>query len=267
MRARSTCLPGRRMLLKSYSAQTPRALAERLPPGCRWRTVISTTSVYPDNLDQKRAESSESRGWRQEPTAWHLWRKANRPMPVLKMAGVRSRFKKARRRQWICQPTNMDPRFDFPTFRRNPGPIVLAILAVALGVGAHTAIFSVVRSVLLRPLPYLEPDRLVLIGDSNPAAGTFNEGNSSANFLDWRDQNQVFATMAAFAGWVPAALIDGEPEQLMAEHISARFFATLGVRPAIGRNFTEEDDRLGRNDVVILSDGFWERRFGGDPSV
>src|ERR1700728_2702475 len=99
----------------------------------------------------------------------------------------------------------MDLRFAFRTFRRNPGPIVLAILAVALGVGANTAIFSVVRSVLLRPLPYLEPDRLVLIGDSNPAAGTFNEGNSSANFLDWRDQNQVFASMAAFADWVPGA--------------------------------------------------------------
>jgi putative ABC transport system permease protein len=161
----------------------------------------------------------------------------------------------------------MDLRFAFRTFRRNPGPIVLAILAVALGVGANTAIFSVVRSVLLRPLPYLEPDRLVVIGDSNPAAGTINEGNSSANFLDWRDQNQVFASMAAFADWVPAALLDGEPEQLMAEHISASFFGTLGVRPAIGRDFTEEEDRLGRNNVVILSDGFWDRRFGRDPSV
>jgi len=161
----------------------------------------------------------------------------------------------------------MDVRFALRTFRRNPGPIVLAILAVALGVGANTAIFSVVRSVLLRPLPYLEPDRLVVIRDSNPAAGTFHENNSSANFLDWRDQNQVFASMAASADWVPAALIDGEPEQLMAEHISASFFGTLGVHPAIGRDFTEEDDQLGRNDVVILSDGFWERRFGRDRSV
>jgi len=161
----------------------------------------------------------------------------------------------------------MDVRFALRTFRRNPGPIVLAILAVALGVGANTAIFSVVRSVLLRPLPYTDPDRLVVILDSNPAAGTFHESNSSANFLDWRDQNQVFASMAAFADWVPAALIDGEPEQLMAEHISASYFGTLGVRPAIGRDFTEQDDQLGRNDVVILSDGFWERMFGRDPTV
>ena len=138
---------------------------------------------------------------------------------------------------------------------------------MALGVGANTAIFSVIRSVLLRPLPYLEPDRLVVIRDSNPAAGTFHENSSSANFLDWRDQNQVFASMAAFADWVPAALIDGEPEQLMAEHISANFFATLGVRPAIGRDFTEQEDQLGRNNVVILSDGFWGRRFGRDPAV
>jgi putative ABC transport system permease protein len=161
----------------------------------------------------------------------------------------------------------MDIRFALRTFLRNPGPIVLAILAVALGVGANTAIFSVIRSVLLRPLPYLEPDRLVVIRDSNPVAGTFHRNNSSANFLDWREQNQVFASMAGFADWVPAALIDGEPEQLMAEHVSANFFATLGVHPAIGRDFTEQDDQPGRNDVVILSDGFWERRFGRDAAV
>jgi putative ABC transport system permease protein len=160
-----------------------------------------------------------------------------------------------------------DVRFAIRTFRKNPGPIVLAILAVALGVGANTAMFSVIRSVLLRPPPYLEPDRLVVVQDSNPASGTFHESSSSANFLDWRDQNQVFASMAAFADWVPAALIDGEPEQLMAEHISANFFATLGVRPAMGRDFTEQDDQLGRNDVVILSDGFWKRRYGRDRAV
>ncbi len=160
-----------------------------------------------------------------------------------------------------------DVRFALRTFRKSPGPIVLAILAVALGVGANTAIFSVIRSVLLRPPPYLEPDRLVVIQDSNPASGTFHESSSSANFLDWRDQNRVFASMAAYADWVPAALIDGEPEQLMAEHVSANFFATLGVRPAMGREFTEQEDQVGRNNVVILSDGFWERRFGRDRAV
>jgi putative ABC transport system permease protein len=160
-----------------------------------------------------------------------------------------------------------DVLFAVRTFRKNPGPIVLAIFAAALGIGANTAIFSVIRGVLLRPLPYLEPDRLVAIRDSNPAAGTFHKNSSSANFLDWRDQNQVFASMAAFADWVPAALIDGEPEQLMAEHVSANFFATLGVRPAMGRDFTEQDDQLGQNNVVILSDGFWERSFGRDRTV
>jgi putative ABC transport system permease protein len=160
-----------------------------------------------------------------------------------------------------------DVLFAVRTFRKRPGPIVLAIVAAALGIGANTAIFSVIRGVLLRPPPYLEPDRLVVIRDSNPAAGTFHQGSSSANFLDWRDQNQVFASMAAFADWVPAALIDGEPEQLMAEHVSANFFSTLGVRPAMGRDFTEQDDQLGRNDVVILSDGFWARCYGRDPAV
>jgi predicted permease len=158
-------------------------------------------------------------------------------------------------------------RFAIRMFRKSAGPVALAILAAALGIGANTAIFSVIRAVLLRPLGYPQPERLVAIQDSNPSAGIVTGGSSSGDYLDWREQNEVFTNMAAFSEWVPAVFIDGEPEQLLAEHISASFFATLGVRPALGRDFTEQDDQLGRNSVVILSDGFWARRFGRDPAV
>jgi putative ABC transport system permease protein len=160
-----------------------------------------------------------------------------------------------------------DVRFAIRMFRKSPGPVVLAILAAALGIGANTAIFSVIRAVLLRPLAYWEPDRLVAIENSNPGSGIAQSTSSTGDYLYWREQNRVFANMAAFADWVPATLIDGEPEQLMAEHASASFFGTLGVRPTLGRDFTEQDDQPGRNNVVILSDGFWARRFGRDPGI
>jgi putative ABC transport system permease protein len=158
-------------------------------------------------------------------------------------------------------------RFAIRMFGKSPGPVALAILAAALGIGANTAIFSVIRAVLLRPLGYPQPERLVAIQNSNPRAGIVSNGSSSGDYLDWREQNRVFTNMAAFSEWVPAVFIDGEPEQLLAEHISASFFGTLGVRPALGRDFTEQDDQLGRNSVVILSDGFWARLFGRDPAV
>ncbi len=159
-----------------------------------------------------------------------------------------------------------DARFAIRLFRKSPAPTILAILAAALGIGANTAIFSVIRSVLLRPLPYTQPDRLVAIGNSNRGAG-FVQGSSTGDYLAWREQNQVFSNMAAFAEWVPAGVIDGELERLFGEHVSASFFETLGVRPALGREFTEQEDQLGRNSVVILSDGFWAQRFGRDPAV
>jgi putative ABC transport system permease protein len=89
----------------------------------------------------------------------------------------------------------------------------------------------------------------------------------NADFMNWRAQNHVFADMAAGYIWVPAGMIDGVPERLIAEQVSANYFGLLGVRPALGRDFTAQDDQPGRNDVVILSDGFFARRFGRDPAA
>jgi putative ABC transport system permease protein len=159
-------------------------------------------------------------------------------------------------------------RFAVRLFRASPGPMALAVLATALGVGVNTAIFSVVRAVLLRPLAYVQPDRLVAIQNSNRSSGQLNYPFSmNADFMNWRAQNHVFADMAAGYIWVPAGMIDGVPERLIAEQVSANYFGLLGVRPALGRDFTAQDDQPGRNDVVILSDGFFARRFGRDPAA
>jgi putative ABC transport system permease protein len=153
-------------------------------------------------------------------------------------------------------------------FRASPGPMALAVLATALGVGVNTAIFSVVRAVLLRPLAYVQPDRLVAIQNSNASSGQLNYPYSvTADFMNWRTQNHVFSNMAGGYIWVPAGLIDGVPERLIAEQVSANYFGLLGVRPALGRNFTAQDDQPGNNNVVILSDGFFARRFGRDPAA
>src|ERR1700733_4959212 len=100
-------------------------------------------------------------------------------------------------------------RFAIRMFGKSPGPAALAILAAALGIGANTAIFSVIRAVLLRPLGYPQPERLVAIQNSNPRAGIVSNGSSSGDYLDWREQNGVFTNIAAFSEWVPAVFIDG----------------------------------------------------------
>jgi len=158
-------------------------------------------------------------------------------------------------------------RFAVRLFRASPVPMALAVLATALGVGVNTAIFSVVRAVLLRPLAYAQPDRLVAIQNSNRSSGQLNASSIDGDFLGWREQNDVFQEMAAGYIWVPAAMIGGVPERLIAEQVSANYFSLLGVRPALGRDFTLQEDQTGRNDVVILSDGFFARRFGRDPAA
>jgi putative ABC transport system permease protein len=127
---------------------------------------------------------------------------------------------------------------------------------LALGIGATTAIFSVVNAVLLRPLPYRDPDRLALV---------FNA--SGQDFLRWRDQSKAFESMSAFNFGTTDFTGSGEPERLAVASVSTELFATLGVAPALGRAFTPADDRVGGEPVVVLSDSFWRRRFGSDPQV
>jgi len=164
-----------------------------------------------------------------------------------------------------------DLRYAARMLARNPGFTAVAVLALALGIGANTAIFSVIRAVLLRPLPYDDPDRLVAIWETNVQAGLLREATSLPNFNDWRDQSRSFEAVVASSNWTYTLIADGDPEQVTVCGVSQGFFSVLGVSPALGRGFLAEDhggpSGVGPNRVAVLSSAFWERRFGRDPGV
>ena len=158
-----------------------------------------------------------------------------------------------------------DLRYGIRMLRKNPGFTFVAALTLSLGIGANSAIFSVVNAVLLRSLPYRDPDRLVLL--SYYRARALNDYANGAEFLEWRDQAKSFEQIAAYRFDTADLIGAGEPERLDACFVSADLFATLGVAPALGRAFAPAEDTSGVAQAVILGDGLWRRRFGGDPQV
>jgi putative ABC transport system permease protein len=159
-----------------------------------------------------------------------------------------------------------DLRYGLRVLRTRPAFTIIAALALALGIGANTAIFSVVNTVLLKPLAYQDPDRLVLVWEHVPQYGFPHNTPAPANFLDWRAQNSVFSGMAAMAGTSFNLTGGGDPLRITGHNVSAEIFPLLGVAPLHGRTFTPEEDKPG-NRVVVLSHGFWQRRFGGNPGI
>lgn len=149
---------------------------------------------------------------------------------------------------------------------KNPGFFAVAVAALALGIGANTAIFSAVEAVLLRPLPYFQPGRLVMVWEDSSFIGFPNNTPAPANFVDWKAQNTVFSDMAARQGSSMSLTGGGAPEQLFGQRVTANFFDVLGVQPVIGRVFTPVEDKA-KEQVVLLSHGLWQRRFGGDKSI
>jgi putative ABC transport system permease protein len=158
-----------------------------------------------------------------------------------------------------------DMRYGLRMLRRAPGFALIAVLTMALGIGANTALFSVVNAVLINPLPYKQSDRLVAMYMSTSDSSKF--AISYPNFLDWERDNRVFSAMAAFRFDVYDLTGMGEPELLRVEMVSASFFPMLGVKPVLGRQFTAGEDQLGGTPVALLSEGFWERKFGGARDV
>jgi len=154
-----------------------------------------------------------------------------------------------------------DLRYSLRNLAKTPAFTVVALITLALGIGANTAIFSVVNAVLLRALPYREPDRLVVLlhDGRNPA--------SHGNFLDWKRDNHVFENMAAAESWSPNLSGVDKPEELAGLRVSPEMFPTLGVAPLLGRNFSAEEAQSGKDRVVVLSYPLWQQRFGGDRSV
>jgi len=149
---------------------------------------------------------------------------------------------------------------------KNPGFTAVAVLTLALGIGANSAVFSVVNSILLRPLPFRDSDRLVNITHSYPKLN-ITTPVSAPNFLDYRDQAGVFESAAISTDSSYILTDHGEPEHLLGLRVSASYFRTLGIETALGRSFLPEEDQLGQEHVVILSHGLWQRRFGSDQGV
>jgi predicted permease len=158
-----------------------------------------------------------------------------------------------------------DIRFAIRVLRKSPGFTLIAILTLALGIGGTTALFSVVNGVLLNPLPYPNPDRLVAVAETFPP---FTEASISyPNFLDWVRMNRTFDGLAAYRHTDFNLTGSGEAQRLNAVQISANFFPLLGVKPAIGRNFSPEDDKQGAAPVVMLSGRFWRNKFGSSTEI
>jgi predicted permease len=155
-----------------------------------------------------------------------------------------------------------DLRYASRTLRRSPSFTAIAILTLALGIGANTAMFSVVNAVILRPLPYQDPDRLAMLWTNDPKRDIREEGTSYPTFLDWRSQSRAFADMAICSRGNPVTLTGGnEPERVMGEAVSANLFPLLGVTPILGRTFSDDEEQQ-RERVVVVSYALWQRRFG-----
>jgi putative ABC transport system permease protein len=169
--------------------------------------------------------------------------------------------------RWI-EMLRQDLRYAARTLGKSPGFTVVAALTLALGIGANTAIFSVVDAVILRPLPYPEPSRLVELWGNVKRAKVERRGASYPDYSDWRDQSKSFDGMAAFdSGGLTLTGAD-EPERITGEFVSQRYFTLLGMRAALGRTFRPEEDLVPQRDaVIILSDALWKRRFGGDRKI
>jgi len=160
-----------------------------------------------------------------------------------------------------------DLRYGWRMLGKAPGFTAVAVLTLALGIGANSAIFSVVYSTLLRPLPFPHADRLQMIWETDPNLGITRGAAAPAQFRDWQRQNRCFEEMAVLRTWFYTITGRNEPEQLWGMATSANFFHLLGVRPLAGRDFLPEEETLGRNQVVILSYGIWQRRFAGDRAI
>jgi predicted permease len=158
-----------------------------------------------------------------------------------------------------------DVRYALRMLRRNPGFAAVAVIALALGIGANTAIFSVVNGVLLHPLPYRDPARLMYINESSPGFTTMSV--ACPNFVDWRDRNGSFAGLAAYR-WDDYDITGGgRPEHVSGKMVSADFFRVLGIHPVLGRDFDSQADRIGSAPVALIGGGLWSRRFGSSPAV
>src|SRR5205085_10051575 len=171
----------------------------------------------------------------------------------------------------LMQTLLQDLRYGLRMLARKPGFTVVAIATLALGIGANTAIFSVINGVLLRPLPYPNPNRLVTLWERDTKRGVEQQRVSGPNYLDWREQNTVFSDMGVSPGWSGSEefnlVLKDITVKVPGSYTSASLFSTLGMKPLLGRPFLPEEDRKGGERVAVLGYDLWQRYFGGETNV
>src|SRR5271168_1974802 len=156
-----------------------------------------------------------------------------------------------------------DLRYGFRMLVKNPGFTAVAVVTLALGIGANTALFSVINGVLLSPLPFPEPDQLVTLHENKP---NFEGGSLSyPNFLDWQKENHTFSSLALARTYAFSLTGTGEAEQVSGDYVSSDFFRILGVNPVVGRTFAKDEDQVGAGPVALISEGLWRRKFSSAP--
>jgi predicted permease len=160
-----------------------------------------------------------------------------------------------------------DVRYGLRGLRHNLAFTLVAVFSLALGIGANTAIFSLVNAVLLQPPPFRDPERLVMVWEDVPGMGITGDQVQPATYVDWKTQNHSFEDMAALRWQTFNITGDGEPEKVQSYGVTQNFFPMLGAQPALGRNFLPEEDSAGGAKVVILSNGLWQRRYGRDQNI
>jgi len=184
--------------------------------------------------------------------------------------GNRTLTKERAKEMWTfasLEDFSHDLRFGLRMLGKNLSFTLVAVLTLALGIGASTAIFSVINSVLLRALPYRQPDRIVVVWEQNQRSNSKRNTVGPANFFVWQERNSVFEQMAFFYDHAVSLTGDAMPEQIPAQAVSANLLSLLGTPPAMGRVFSDDDSRKGHDNVVVLSYGLWQRRFGGDINI
>ncbi len=177
---------------------------------------------------------------------------------------VKEEVRAGRAGAWL-ETVWQDVRYGARILRKNPGFTAIAVMTLALGIGANTAIFSVVEAVLIRPLPYRESSQLIVINETTPKVGTVSV--SYPNFIDWRSMSHAFSQMSAVhsVGFNLAGV--SQPESIMGDAVSPNFLSMLGMRPFLGRDFDSSEDKPGTAPVVLLSHSLWKTHLGGDPQV
>src|SRR5204862_2852613 len=176
--------------------------------------------------------------------------------------------KSHRSRRNLMTSLFQDLRYGLRMLVKNPAVTAVAIIALTLGIGANTAIFSVVHAALVRSFPYSDGDRLAIVWENRRSAKT-NPQNviNLGNFFDWKEQNTVFSDMAAFFDFNTNLTGDGEPEEVPGQIATTNLFSLLGVNPIKGRTFAPGDGQTGQARVVVISYDLWQRRFGGDQNI